>query len=319
MLNFFLRRAAGTITTLFVTTVVAFLIFQLLPGDVAAVIAGQGATKAQILHIRESLGLSGSFIGQYAHWLSEALFHGSLGVSALTGEPVTQLLGERLPPTLQLIAASTIVALGTSIPLSVGALRPGSVLDKVGDVWAIIMLSIPVFWLGELLVLAFSLKLSIFPPSGYVDFFSDPLGSLRFFALPAISFGLYLSSFLIQFLKPAIRDVLDEDYIRMARAKGLSERRILLRHILPAALIPFITQLGILLGTSVGATIVVEAVFQYPGFGSLFVRAVQQKDFYIVLAGIVVIVGAVVVVNLIVDLFYGLLDPRVRLRKDAGA
>jgi peptide/nickel transport system permease protein len=313
MLNFLLRRAGGTVMTLFVTTIVAFLIFRLLPGDVAAVIAGQGATKAQILQIRQSLGLSGSFIAQYGHWLGQLVFHGSLGESALTGQPVTQLLAQRLPPTLELIAASMIVALGTSIPLSLGALRPGSALDRVGNVWAIVMLSVPVFWLGELLVLAFSLKINIFPPSGYAEFFSNPVGSLPFFALPAISFGLYLSSFLIQFLKPAIRDVLAEDYIRMARAKGISESRVVLRHILPPALIPFITQLGILLGTSVGATIVVEAVFQYPGFGSLFVQAVVQKDFYVVQAGVIVIVGAVVVVNLIVDLFYGLLDPRVRL------
>jgi peptide/nickel transport system permease protein len=316
VLGFVVRKLAGAAATLFVTALVAFTIFRLLPGDVAAVIAGQGATRGQIDQIRESLGLSDGFIPQFLRWLQNAVLHGNLGESAVTGDSVTTLLAQRVPVTLELIATSMIVALATAIPLSLGALWPRSLLDRLGDLWAIVMLSIPVFWLAELLVLAFSLKLGLLPPSGFVDFFEGPLGSLRFFLLPSIAFGFYLSSFLLQFLKPALLDVMTEDYIRTARAKGLSERSIVLRHALQPTMIPFITQLGILLGTSVGATIVVEAVFQYPGFGSLFVQAVVQRDFYVVEASILVIVGAVVVVNLVVDLMYGVLDPRVRTTGD---
>ncbi len=305
------RRLGGAVVTLAVTAVVSFVIFHLLPGDPAAVIAGQGATVAQIDAIRKGLGLSGGLIPEFGKWIVH-LVHGNLGVSAITGIPVRTLLVQRLPITLELIFTSTVVALVFAVPLSLGALWPRSWLDRLSNLWALVMLSIPVFWLGELLVLSVSLKLHLVPPSGFMSFLQNPIGSVRFFLLPSMAFGFYLSSFLIQFLKPALRDVMAEDYIRTARSKGLSERNVVLHHALRPTMVPFVTVLGILLGTSVGATIVVEEVFQYPGFGTLFVQAVVQSDFYVVQAGVLVIVGAVVVVNLFVDLVYGALDPRVR-------
>ncbi|MGD0943931.1 MAG: ABC transporter permease [Acidimicrobiales bacterium] len=311
MRAFALRRVGGAIVTLFATAVVSFLVFRLLPGDPAAVIAGQGATEAQIDAIRKGLGLNGNVVVQFVHWADHAV-HGNLGKSVITNVPVSTLLAQRLPVTLELILTSMIVALVVAVPLSLGALWPRSALDRIGNVWPVVGLSVPVFWIGELLILLFSIKLQWLPASGYVSLFQFPLSALKSFLLPSISFGFYVSSFLVQFLKPALRDVMEEDYIRTARAKGLSEASVFWHHALRATMVPFVTQMGILLGTSVGATIVIEQVFNYPGFGNLFIQGIISSDFYVVQAGLLLIVGSVIVVNLVVDLIFGLLDPRVR-------
>jgi peptide/nickel transport system permease protein len=217
--------------------------------------------------------------------------------------------------TLQLIAVSVVVALVVAIPLSLAALRPHSFLDRLVVLWSIVMLSIPVFWLAELFILLFSLKLHWLPASGWVSFFSNPLEALRSSLLGALSFGFYLSSFLIQFLRSALMNVMNEDFILTARAKGLSERSILIHHALRPTMVPFLTVLGIVVGTSVGATIVIEEVFNYPGFGQLFIQAIAESDYYVVQAGILLIVGSVVIMNTLVDVCYGFLDPQMRLGK----
>ena len=311
MVRFVAGRILGAIATLFATAIFSFAIFHLLPGDPAAVLAGQGASPQQVAAIRKSLGLSGNIVQQFATWL-ERIAHGNLGVSVISNVPVTTLLAQRLPVTLGLIFTSVIVALVTSIPLSLGALHPGGLLDRIAIVWSIVFFSIPIFWLGELLVLVFSLKLGWFPASGFVSFLDSPVPGLKTSLLPSIAFGCYLSAFLIQFLRAALLDVMDEDYIRTARAKGLPESLVLFRHGAKPTMIPFLTVLGILIGTSMGATIIIEQVFNYPGFGSLFVQAIVNRDFYVIQAGILIVVGAVIIANLIVDLSYAFLDPRVR-------
>jgi peptide/nickel transport system permease protein len=313
-MRFVLRRVAECIATLCATAVVAFTVFHLLPGDPAAVVAGEGASSAQVRAIRATLGLSGGILPQFGHWAVN-LFHGDLGRSVISNVPVSTLLAQRLPVTLQLIAVSVVVALVVAIPLSLAALRPHSFLDRLVVLWSIVMLSIPVFWLAELFILLFSLKLHWLPASGWVSFFSNPLEALRSSLLGALSFGFYLSSFLIQFLRSALMNVMNEDFILTARAKGLSERSILIHHALRPTMVPFLTVLGIVVGTSVGATIVIEEVFNYPGFGQLFIQAIAESDYYVVQAGILLIVGSVVIMNTLVDVCYGFLDPQMRLGK----
>jgi peptide/nickel transport system permease protein len=311
MARYAVLRLAGALTTLFVGAVVAFGVFHLLPGDIAAVIGGPGATQTQLHAIRHNLGLDQGVVPQFFDWLG-GVVQGDLGVSLISNVPVSELFAQRLPVTLELILTSLVVALVTSLPLSLGGLRPGSLLDRAAGAWAIVWLSIPIFWLGVLLALLFGVKLALLPTSGYVSFVHDPLQALRFALLPSITLGFYMSAMLTQFLRTSLAATMREDFIRTARAKGLLERQVVIGHAAKPALIPFVTILGILVGTAVGGTIIVEAVFDYPGFGRLFVDSIVKRDYYVVQDGILIVVAAVIVANLLVDLAYGLLDPRIR-------
>lgn len=312
MLRFVATRLASAVTTLFVGSIVAFATFNLLPGDLAASLAGQGASPESIAAIRTNLGLDGGLVERYLDWLGN-LLTGDLGISLISNVPVSELFAQRLPVTLQLIAASILVALVASGTLALGALRPGSLLDRIAVVWSVVWLSVPVFWVGLLLVLVVAVNWQLLPASGYVSFFDSPVEAVRFALLPAITLGFYMSAILTQFLRTSIVDVMQEDYIRTAQAKGLPMRKVVLYHAAKPSLLPFLTVLGILLGTAVGGTILVEAVFNYPGFGRLFTESILKRDPFIVQNGMLLIIASVIVVNFFVDLVYGVLDPRVRL------
>ena len=317
MARYLAGRIAGSIATLAVAAVVAFTVFKLLPGDIAAVIAGRNALPESVEAIREDLGLNRSLPVQFFDWLNR-LAHGDLGVSLISNVPVTQLFAERVPVTLELIITSTVVAVVLSIGLSLGALRPGSLLDRFAVVWSILWLAVPIFWLGLLLALGFGVQTNLLPTSGFVSFLDDPREALRFSLLPSITLGFYMSAILTQFLRGSVLAVMREDYIRTARAKGLAQHQIVLGHAAKPALLPFVTVLGLLVGTAVGGTILVEAVFNYPGFGRLLTQAILQRDYYIVQNGILLVVAAVIIVNLIVDIIYGFLDPRIRVGGERG-
>ena len=311
MIRYVVQRVSSAIPTLLAGAAVSFGIFHLLPGDPAAVIGGQGATPAQIAAIRHGLGLDQGIVTQFVHWLSR-LGHLDLGVSYVSQTPVTTLLEQRLPVTLELIGTSLVVVLVTAIPLSLGAVRPGSLLDRAAMLWSILWLSIPVFWFGLLLALFVSVKWGLLPASGHVSLFASPLQALRHTVLPSITLGFYLSAIVTQYLRQALLGIMEEEYIRAARAKGLSEWEVVFRHAARPALIPFLTVLGILLGTAVGGTVLIEAVFNLSGFGQLLVSAVIARDYFVVQDGILIVIAAVIVANLVVDILYAVVDPRIR-------
>jgi peptide/nickel transport system permease protein len=312
VLRFVLWRVGGAVATLAAGAVVAFAVFHLLPGDPAAVIGGPGASTEQIDAIRERLGLDDSLPVQFVDWLGR-IVRGDLGRSFFSNVPVRELFEQRVPVTLELIVTSTVVALAVSVFLALGALRPGSLLDRMAVAWSIVWLAVPIFWLGVLLALVFGVRAGLVPTSGFVSFLDDPGEAIRFALLPSVTLGFYMSAILTQFLRRSLLDVMQEDYVRTARAKGLRERQVIVGHAAKPALIPFVTVLGILVGTAVGGTILVEAVFNYPGFGRLFVDSILKRDYFVVQGGILLVVVAVIVANLVVDLVYALLDPRIRL------
>ena len=311
MAHYLVGRLISAVATLFVGAVVSFAVFHLLPGNVAETIAGLGASKAQIASIARSLGLDNGIVVQFFHWLS-LLAHGKLGESYVSFVPVTTLLAQRLPVTLELIGTSFIVILVTAIPLSLGAVRPGSLLDRLAMFWSILWLSIPVFWVGLVLVEVVAVKWRLLPASGFVSFLSSPLQALRYTLLPSITLGFYLSAIVTQYLRQALLGIMQEDYILAARARGLSEREVVLYHAVKPALIPFFTVLGVLIGTAVGGTVLIEAVFNLGGFGQMLVSAVIARDYYVVQDSILIIISAVIIMNLIVDILYVVVDPRVR-------
>ena len=317
MLRYLGFRLFGGLGTLVGGSIVAFVLFRLLPGDPAAVIAGTHASPERVARIRHEFGLDKSLPAQLLDWWNR-LLHLDLGVSTASNVPVTHLLAQRLPVTLVLIGASTIVALALTFLLSVGGLKQGSFWDGLAVGWSVLGLAIPTFWLGILLVLLFAVHLGWLPAAGYVSVFKSPLESLRFLALPAISYGIYLSAIFTQFLHRSFVDVADEDFVLTARAKGLRERSVIVHHAAKPALIPFVTVVGIAVSTSLGFSMLVETIFAYPGFGSLFVTGIRSRDYFVVQAGIMVIVVAVVLVNIVVDLLYLLLDPRIRYAQQAG-
>jgi peptide/nickel transport system permease protein len=310
-------RVLGGIGTLAGGSVVAFLLFHLLPGDPAAVIAGSRASPQRVAIVRHEFGLDKSVPQQLLDWW-DRLLHFNLGVSTASDVSVTHLLAERLPVTLVLIGASTIVALALTFLFSLGGLQRNSLWDRAAFAWSVFGLAVPTFWLGILLVLLFAVHLAWLPAAGYVSIFRSPLQGLRFLVRPSISYGVYMSAIFTQFLRRSIMDVVEEDFVRTARAKGLRERNVIIHHAAKPALIPFVTVVGIAVSTSLGFAMLVEAVFAYPGFGSLFVTAITNRDYYVVQAGIMVIVAAVVVANIIVDLTYLLLDPRIRYASQAA-
>jgi peptide/nickel transport system permease protein len=304
-------RLLGGLGTLVGGSIVAFVIVHLLPGDPAEVIAGKNASPARVEAIRRSFGLTDSLPEQLVEWW-QRLLHLDLGVSTVSNIPVTQLLAERLPATFFLIAASTIIGLMFTVVFSLGGVRRGSAWDRAALGWSVFGLAVPVFWLGILLIIVFAVKLNLLPAGGYVSPWSSPLESLRFLLLPAVTFGVYLSAIFTQFLRRSLVDVMDEEFIRTARSKGLSELNVILHHAAKPALIPLVTVVGIAVPTSLGFAMVVESVFNYPGFGLLFVNAITGRDYFLVQAGIVVIIAAVVVSNILVDISYLLLNPRSR-------
>lgn len=312
MLRYTIRRVLEAFVTLAIGSVVSFTAFKLLPGDIAAVIAGRNASEASVEAIRHDLGLDRTLPQQYMDWLGR-LIHGDLGVSLLSNVPVTELFRQRVPVTLELIATSTILAVVIALVLSLGALRPGSILDRIAIGWSILWLAVPIFWLGLLLGLVFGVEFDWLPTSGFVSFLDSPRDALRFSLLPSVTLGFYMSAILTQFLRGSLMATMREDYIRTANAKGLAPYQVVLGHAAKPALLPFVTVLGVLVGTAVGGTILVEAVFNYPGFGRLLTDSILKRDYYVVQNGIMLVLVAVILVNLIVDLVYGLLDPQIRL------
>ncbi len=312
MKAYILRRLLHLIPVLFLTSVIVFLLIYLIPGDPAQTILGPDARPEQLKAVRQEMGLDKPLPVQYVIWLGRAL-RGNLGKSFINDYPTLQLILMKLPVTLDLTVASFLVALAISLPLGVlSAIRPRGWINWFSYYYNALAMAVPTFWLGILLVLVFGLQLKLLPTSGYVPFFSDPLKALRFLVLPAFTLGAYVSAVLARFLKAALLETLHQDYVRTARSKGLREQSVIMAHALKNALIPVVTVLGLQFGAFMGGAVITEAIFDYPGMGRMLLYAILTRDYSVVQGTILFVVTAFVLINLVTDVIYAFLDPRIR-------
>jgi peptide/nickel transport system permease protein len=308
------RRLLQLVPVTLLITLLVFSMLLLLPGDPIRAIIGPGeALDAQQMEaLRREHHLDRPILVQYGLWLSKVV-RGDLGRSTQTRRRVADELRDRLPLTLQLGIASSLIAVLIAVPAGlVSALRRGSPLDVVVTAIATAGVALPGFWLGIMAILLFGVKLGWLPTHGYVSLFADPLGGLRHLVLPAFALGVNGAVLIMRQMRSSALEALSQDYIRTARAKGLAESRVLLVHALRNSLLPVVTVIGLQVGRIFAGAVVVEALFALPGMGRLIVDGVFQRDFPVVQAGVLLIAVAVLLANLLTDLLYAALDPRIR-------
>ena len=312
MLSYALRRLAATIPVMGVVALFVFSLLYLSPGDPAAVIAGDIATAEDIAKIRAKLGLDEPYFVRFGTWLW-ALAHGDLGTSIFTGLPVTTLIGQRVEPTLALTLCTLVVAVALAVPLGVvAAARAGSWIDRVVMAISVLGFSVPVFVLAYGLVLAFAVGLEWLPVQGYSSITQGLGPFVRHMILPSIALGITYMALIARITRASMLDVLAQDYVRTAHAKGLAPSAVLTGHALKNAAVPIVTIIGIGIALLIGGVVVTETVFAIPGIGRLTVDAILRRD-YPIIQGVTLLFSAVyVLVNLVVDLSYTLFDPRIR-------
>jgi peptide/nickel transport system permease protein len=315
MLRFLSQRFLVLIPVLLGVSMLSFLLLYLIPGDVVDILMGQeSGDPARLAEMRRLFGIDRSLPARYAEWLSEAL-RGDLGRSFVTRRPVLSEILTAFPVTLQLTAASLLVALAAGLPLGIlAAVRRGRASSIGISVLVLLVLSIPSFWLGILLILVTSLYLHWFPPQGLVLLWVQPVEALKQLLLPSLALGLALGAMVMRMTRSCILEVLDQDYVRTARAKGIAEALVIGHHALRNALIPVVTLVGLQFGYLLGGAIVIEEIFSLPGMGRLVLRSIAQRDFPLV-QGVLLLAGTgVVLLNLCVDMLYLAIDPRLRRR-----
>jgi peptide/nickel transport system permease protein len=312
MIGFVARRVLAVVPVLFVVAVIVFAILRAVPGDPAAVIAGDSATPEQVAALREKLGLEKPVVTQFVIWLGGVL-RGDLGESYFFRKPVAELIAQRLEPTLALGLAALSIAVSVAVPLGVvAAFRQGTWIDRAVMGLSVAGFSMPVFVLGYLLVWIFSVQLEWLPVQGYARI-ADGVGPfLERLLLPAVTLALVYVALVARITRTSVLEVLNEDYVRTARAKGLHERDVLTRHALRNAAVPILTVVGIGLAVLIGGAVVTESVFAIPGLGRLTVEAVLSRDFPVIQALILLFATGYVFVNLAIDIGYAVLDPRIR-------
>lgn len=315
LVQFMASRVLSTLIVLFFVSVAVFIMIRALPGDPVSYMLGQGFSYDEqgAARAREDLGLNDPFYVQYVNWLGRA-FHGDLGYSLRGQGAVLPAVLNRVPVTAQLAGASMIAAIVIAVPAgTIAAARRGSKLDNLVTLFAMGGVAMPNFWLAILLVLGFGVRLGWFPMYGFVGIWEDPIAAVRHLFLPASALGIGLAGPLIRQVRSSLLEVLGEDYIRTARAKGLTERTVLVRHGLANALLPVVTLMGLQVGHILGGAVVIEQVFAIPGVGRLAAEAILDKDFMVVQGVVLVSAVTVVVANMFVDILYGYIDPRVRV------
>lgn len=315
MTGYVLRRLFQMLPVLLIASFAIFAMIYAVPGGPVAVIVGENAGPEEIAAAIQRYGLDRPMVVQYADWLSRAMM-GDFGLSLHSRQPVLQLIGERLPATLQLALAAIFVALVIGIPVAIAsAVRPNSWLDRLLSGWSALALGVPTFWLGILLILLFAVELRWLPSaSRHVPFWESPVDALRSLALPAITLGTYVSGILARFLRASLIGEARADYVRTARAKGVPENRIVGLHIMRNALLPFVTIVGLMMANFIGGAVVTEAVFTYPGLGRLLIQAISTRDYPLLQGCILVILVAYMLINLTVDMLYAWIDPRIEYR-----
>jgi peptide/nickel transport system permease protein len=305
------RRVGQAIVALLGVSIVVFALIHLVPGDPIRAAMGTRFDPELYQVFLERSGLDQPILVQYVDWLGRALT-GDLGVSFRTGRPVTESIGQRLPATALLAFGALFIGLLVALPAGiVSAVRQGRPIDYVANGFAQIGVSIPDFWYGILLILLFAVTLGWLPVSGYVSPAVDPVESLRRLVLPAVTAGVVTGAVLTRFVRSSVLEALNAEHVRLARAKGLPWRYVLRHHVLRNAWIPIVTITGLQLGTLLGGIVIVEVVFSWPGLGRLALDAVQRRDYPVLQGTVLVIAAAFLVINLLVDLLYTRLDPRI--------
>ena len=310
-MGYLLRRLVATLPVMAVVAIVVFLLIHLSPGDPAALIAGDLASVEDIEKLRTALGLDQPLWQQFVLWLGR-LATGDLGISIFTQVPVTQLLAQRLEPTLSIAVLTMVLTLVVAVPLgTLAAYRAGSWIDRTVMLFAVLAFSVPVFLVGYLLVYAFAIQLPWFPVQGYARFADGPLEWLRSLVLPCVNLALVYITLITRMTRATVLEVLQEDYIRTARAKGLGVYAVLM-HALRNAAIPIATTVGVGIALLIGGVVVTETVFAIPGVGRLIIDSVQRHDYPVIQSVLLISAGAYVLINLLIDLSYRLFDPRIQ-------
>jgi peptide/nickel transport system permease protein len=312
VLAYVIRRLFSTIIVMAVVALVVFSLLYFTPGDPAAILAGDAATDDDIRRIREKLGLNEPFFVRFGGWVW-ALLHGDLGTSIFTNLPVTHLIGQRVEPTASLTLLTLVLAVAVAVPLGVvAAARAGSWLDRAVMAFSVLGFSVPVFVLAYILILVFSIDLEWLPVQGYRSIHEDFWDWLRHLILPSIALGTVYIALIARITRASMLDVLAQDYIRTAQAKGLAPPAVLIGHALKNAGVPIVTIIGIGIALLIGGAVVTETVFAIPGIGRLTVDAILRRDYPIIQGVILIFSAAYVLVNLLVDLSYMFFDPRIR-------
>ena len=316
MRTYLLRRLLYVLPLLFLVTFVTFSVALLLPGDPALAYIGEANMRDRAMYetMRRELGLDQSVPVQYVKWLGRVV-RGDLGRSIRTREPALEGLLARFPVTLQLTVTAMTISLLIAVPVGIlSAVRPNSIADRIGTLLAMSGVAIPDFWLGIMLIYVFSVWLQVLPPSGYVPFAQGAWPSLTSMLLPALSLGMALAAVVMRQLRSSLIEVLQQEYVNVARAKGLAEGRVVGRHALKNALIPVVTVIGLQTGRLFGGAVVVETIFALPGLGRLAADSIFFRDFPMLQGVVLILALAVVAANLFTDLLYAFLDPRIRYR-----
>jgi len=312
------RRLLALIPTLLLASIIVFVTIRLIPGDVIDLMLSQNdvaADKMSREQVMGALGLDKPMHTQYLSWIGGITLHGDLGRSLWQNAPVTELLAARLPVTFELGFLALLVALAIALPIGTfSAMRQDTAGDYIGRSFSILLLAVPSFWLGTMVMVFPSIWWGWSPEVNYVRFLDDPLQNLKQMALPAIVLGAGLSAITMRLMRTMMLEVLRQDYIRTAWAKGLPERLVVLRHAFRNALVPVITLVGLQAPLLIGGAVIIETIFVIPGMGLLLLDAVNQRD-YPIITGVFLVVGvAITLINLVIDLSYGVLDPKVRYR-----
>lgn len=312
MLAFIISRLLSTVVVMAIVAVFIFLLLHLSPGDPAAIIVGDSASPAQIDAVRKQLGLDDPLAVQFVRWIRGVLT-GDLGISIFSHEPVNKLIGQRIEPTVSLAVTTLLLAVIIAVSFGVlAAWKVGTWVDRFVMVLSVLSFSVPVFVVGYLLIYVFSIKLGWLPVQGYVPLEGGVLVWARHLVLPSIALGLAYVALIARITRTAMLDVLSEDYIRTARAKGVATGPVLMKHALKNAGLPIVTVIGIGVALLIGGVVITETVFNIPGVGRLVVDAISQRDYPIIQGVTLLFSGIYVIVNLLVDLSYTLLDPRIR-------
>lgn len=312
MTRYIARRLLATVPVVVLVTIIVFLLLHVTPGDPVVIMLGDQAAPDAVAALRHNLGLDLPLPVQYGVWLWRVA-RGDLGTSLRTHDPVSRLALARYPTTLELLVLAMLVSLVIAIPTGVlSAVRRNSWIDMLVTPLAISGVSLPSFWVGVLLIWAFSVTLAWFPTVGFVPLGTSVVGNLRTMVLPVVTLGVALAAIVMRITRASLLQVLQLDYVRTARAKGVAERAIILRHALRTTLIPVVTVLGLQTGTLLGGAVIVESIFALPGMGRLIVDAIFARDFPLVQGVVLILAVSFILVNLGVDLLYAWLDPRIR-------
>ncbi len=310
---FIVRRVVQAIPVLFFSTFIVFMVIHLIPGDAAAVLAGPNASAETLAAVRQEMGLDQPLLVQYGVWFSHVV-QGDLGKSTLSGQPISKLLLARAPATIELTVTAMLLSMVIAVPLGILSAthvrgRLEWLISTIQSLW----LAIPNFWAGILAIIIFSLVLRWLPPGGRVADGNDIGNSVKSLILPATTLSLYLAASLSRFIKFNLLEVFFDDFVRTARAKGLSDPAVVYGHALRNAMLPVITILGVQFASLLGGTVIIESVFSWPGVGGLMLDGIANRDYGVVQGGLLLLVILFIVINLLVDLTYAVIDPRIRL------